>query len=175
MFLHLPFAFWLSLVLVGPAVSGWCLSLLCACKPVSAPLSDQLSSHIVLWCCPLLGAGGAWMDPVPDALPLLCSLCPGCTCLRSYRIEDGGVISKAGSQITPCRSVLPWQDQYTDDCGAAQLLDASGVRMDTVLAALPLLCSLHSWLYSQAKLNTVNEVCMNKETIWKRVGEYEQI
>ena len=41
--LHLLFSIWLSPVLVGPAVSGWSLSLLRACKPVSPPLADQLS------------------------------------------------------------------------------------------------------------------------------------
>ena len=33
--LCLPFAIWLSLVLVGIVVSGWSLFLLWACKPVS--------------------------------------------------------------------------------------------------------------------------------------------
>ena len=42
-FLCLPFAIWLSLVLVGLPVSGWSLSLLWTCKPVSAPLGDQFS------------------------------------------------------------------------------------------------------------------------------------
>ena len=48
-FLHLPFAIWLSLVLVVPAVSGWCLSLLCVCKSVSAPLVTGflLTQHAV--------------------------------------------------------------------------------------------------------------------------------
>ena len=40
----MPFAIWISLVLVGPAVSGLNLSLLWAWKSVSAPLGDQLSS-----------------------------------------------------------------------------------------------------------------------------------
>ena len=42
--LLLAFTTWLSLVLVGLAVSGWILSLLWACKPVSILLQDQLTS-----------------------------------------------------------------------------------------------------------------------------------
>ena len=74
MFLHLPFAIWLSLVLVGLAVSVWSLSLLWACKPVSILLGDQLSSSRVCaqgcgatW---LPGANGGWKTPVPAA-PLI--------------------------------------------------------------------------------------------------------
>ena len=59
--LHLPFAIWLSLVLVSPAVTGWCC--LCACKLILAPLGDWLSPGTD--CCgavQLLGAGRALTD-----------------------------------------------------------------------------------------------------------------
>lgn len=42
-FLCLPFHIWLSLVLVGLAVSDSNMSLLSSCKPVAALLRDQLS------------------------------------------------------------------------------------------------------------------------------------
>ena len=74
-FLHLPFTMWLSLVLVGPDVSGRNLSLLWACKPVSAPLGDQLSPcPEVCGSAQPLTTDGAWKDPVLTTLPLLCSL-----------------------------------------------------------------------------------------------------
>ena len=43
-FLCLPFVICLSMVLAYPIVSGWSFVLLWACKPVSAPLGEQLSS-----------------------------------------------------------------------------------------------------------------------------------
>ena len=42
-FLLLPFAIWLSLALVGPAVTSWCLYLLWARKAISAPLDEWVS------------------------------------------------------------------------------------------------------------------------------------
>ena len=66
-FLCLPFAIWLSLVLVGPAVSGWCLFLLCTCRPISATLGDLLSPSTN--CCgaaEFLGAGGVLVECVPS-------------------------------------------------------------------------------------------------------------
>lgn len=43
----------------------------------TSPLIDVWngSMHRRLWHCQPMGAGGAWMDPVPAALPLPCSLC----------------------------------------------------------------------------------------------------
>ena len=125
-------------MLVDPAVSGWRLSLLCACKSISAPLGDWLSTRTE--CCgtfQLLGAGGAWTEPVLAALPLLCVL--SYTSLLSRQREDGSLISKTRCQITPCREVLPWQDPCTDSCGAAQLLGACGALADPVPALLALL------------------------------------
>ena len=72
MFLHLPFAIWLSLVLVGSAVSGGCFSLLWACKPGSAPVDDKLYPGAE--CCgaaQILHADGGWTDSLPAALLLL--------------------------------------------------------------------------------------------------------
>ena len=71
----LPFVIWLSLVLVGLAVSGWSLSLLWACKPVSALLGDQLSpgsthAQRAVVQPQLLGADGGKKELVPAA-PLL--------------------------------------------------------------------------------------------------------
>ena len=43
------FSIWLSLVLVGPAFTGWCLSWLCARKPISAPVGNQPSPGTDCW------------------------------------------------------------------------------------------------------------------------------
>ena len=80
-FLSLIFAIWLSLVLVCPAVSGWSLSHLWACKPVSVSLGYQLSP-VTEGCgsSQLQGANRAQKDHVL-ALPLChsCDSCaPGC-------------------------------------------------------------------------------------------------
>ena len=74
MFLHLPLAIWLSLVLAGLAVSDCGLSLLQAC--VSVLLGDQFSQEeIQVWRA--VAQGQFWgadrnrKDPVPG-----CSLIP---------------------------------------------------------------------------------------------------
>ena len=75
-FLCLSSSICLPLVLVGPIVSGWSLSFLWACKPISAPLEDQLSPGTEgCGISKILGADGAWKDPVPAALPLLSHVC----------------------------------------------------------------------------------------------------
>jgi len=78
-FLCLPFSIWLCLVLVGLAVSGWSLSLLWVCKPVSSLLGDQLSwknlCSEVCRAAQALGADGYWKDPIPAAPLFLSSVC----------------------------------------------------------------------------------------------------
>ena len=75
--LCLPFSFWFSLVLVGLAVSNWSLSLLWACKHVSALQGDQFSSSRT--CIQraeekpkLPGADGYWKDPAQVGPLFLC-------------------------------------------------------------------------------------------------------
>ena len=58
-------------MLVGPVVTGWCLPLLCACKPISATLSDLLPPGTD--CCgaaEFLGEGRVLVGCVPSH-PLL--------------------------------------------------------------------------------------------------------
>ena len=74
MFLPLPLAIWLSLVLAGLAVSDCGLSFLQAC--LSELLGDQFSlGGIWVWTAvvqgQLWGADRNWKDPVPS-----CSLLP---------------------------------------------------------------------------------------------------
>ena len=78
-FLTLPFTIWLSVVSVGPTVSGQSLSLMRIWKPVSALLGDQLSSGRT--CVQrsvqqpqLLGTDGDQKNPVPSNPLLLCSV-----------------------------------------------------------------------------------------------------
>ena len=76
--LCLPFTICLSLVLVRLAVSGWNLSLLWACKPVSVLLGYQLSSgRICAWKAVepatwLLGANGSLKTSVLAASLIIC-------------------------------------------------------------------------------------------------------
>ena len=91
MFPHLPFAIWLSLMLVGPGDTGWCLYLLCACKPILETLGDLLSPGTD-WCgaAEFLGAGVVLVGCVPSD-PLLCrSLLT--RLLHSHRHKDGGIL-----------------------------------------------------------------------------------
>ena len=117
---NVPFAIWLSLLLGGPAVSGWCFSLLCACKPVSAPLGDQLSlaqSAVALH---------SFVFPVFLAAPV-------CSVRRA---------KMAASPLTP--GLPAGQMSSIDGCGAAQLQGAGGALEDHVPADLTLGCSLCS-------------------------------
>jgi hypothetical protein len=108
-FLLLPFTIWLSLVLVGFAVSGFSLSLLWACKPVSALLEDQLflgrtSGQRAVETAPMPGCRGRQEGP--------CSSCSAtseaCVLLDGPTLENGDLTSASGGQSTPWRRALPW-------------------------------------------------------------------
>ena len=156
MFLCLFFAIWLSLVLVGPTVIGWFLSLLWAWKPVSAPLCDQLSPGTVCF-----GAPSYWVQVEPGLTlsQLLCCSCvpcaPGCTCQLSCQREDRGRLTfKVAFQISPCWVVLPWQDQWTEYCGVTQLLGACVAWMDpaALLLLFPVLLAVPTSSFARKKL-----------------------
>ena len=89
----MPLAIWLSLVLVGLAVSGWSLSLLWACKPVSVLLGDQFSSGRVcaqkVWNC--LAPRCKWQ---PEGL------CPSCSTDRLPCVLLAGPLQRGGADLT---------------------------------------------------------------------------
>ena len=153
-FLHLPFAILLFLVLVGPVLSGWRLSLLCTCKPVSAPLGDRLSPGTE--CCgaaQLLGAGVVLEDSAPAVLTLRCSLHSLMKLYAQWQWKNCGLTSKFGTLSkcgTACNADVPWQDKSTDLCGDTQLLGAGETLADCVPSDLTLVCSLFSWTHLSA-------------------------
>jgi hypothetical protein len=108
-FLCLPFAIQLSLVLVGLAVSGWSLSLLWACKHycqsssgLVEPLYRGLWNSHSSWVQMPTGSCPSW-STVPVPCVLLTLVCPT---LDSYRRESGyltlspGVRALLGEQLS---------------------------------------------------------------------------
>ena len=103
MFLCLPFVIWLSLVLVGPAVTGWCLSPLCVCKLISVPLGDHFPLEQFSF-----GLPSSWVQVGPwetKSQVILYSsvLCvPGYNSLLSHRSVDGGRVMVVSPKATVC-------------------------------------------------------------------------
>ena len=74
-FLPLPFTIYLSLVLIGPTVSVWSLSLLRSCIPFSASLGDLSSHGTEGW----VSAQFLWqMEPERTMVRLLWHSCVSC-------------------------------------------------------------------------------------------------
>jgi hypothetical protein len=123
----LLFAIWLSLVLVGLAVSDWSLSLLWACRPVILGVSAFLGRPALSWQNlvqravgqPYLqGTDGNWKDLVPgcSAVPVPSVLLVGPS-LDSHWSKSGYLTCGLRSENTPGRPALSWWDLVVEGCG----------------------------------------------------------
>ena len=121
----------------GRIGSRWCHIALISVGNIPTFAFYHLVISGVSWSCCL------WWVLVPP-VGLQACLSTVSVLLGHWKEVRGILTSRAGSQLTLCRAVLPWQDWCTKDHGAAQSLGAGGAQMDP--AVLPLLVPA-SWLY----------------------------
>ena len=137
MFLPLPLAIWLSLVLAGLAVSDSGLSLLLTC--VSELLGDQFSPRGI-WVWRAMPQDQLWVQMETRrilSLALPWFMCPddsGRVPPRPGILTESGCLTCAQRCIsTPGRPVLFWKNLGMECCGTGSALCVDGNQKDPLL------------------------------------------
>ena len=159
-FLPLPFAIWLSLVLIG------LLSLTGAC---SSYVPASLSQHPWVTVFPLAQVAfelpSSWVQVGPwqtESQVILHSgvLCvPGCSSLLSHRSVEDHLTSNHWDSCRPC---VPWKGRCIHGYGTAQLVGAGGALAGHDPSDLLLGYSLCTFMYLAAHRFQLTPVRMDE-------------